>query len=362
MKNTFPIYYKNFACVADKCPDTCCAGWEIVIDSESLDKYNELKSPFGGKIRKLISVDDDGDSIFTPCNGKCPFMLESGLCEMYKEIGHENLCRTCRNFPRFINSFGARIETGISLSCPEAARLIFENPSPVTFEIEDTDGEIMPSDFDAELYFILLDARKKAIDILQQRKFSIEQRICAFLEFSQIVHECIKSRNYEEAKNIDIDVFLNAKHNFSQSKTKRALNKYFSDFGSLEFLNPDFFDELQKAEALDNKGFSAPDWEYEHLMIYFIFRYFITAAFDGDLLTKAKFAAVSFIVINRLHAALNCTTTQQRTETAQKYSKEIEHSANNIDFLSTSMKKSRFYSVQNLINILSEEEIKHEIS
>ena len=36
MLNTVPDYYKKFSCIADKCPDTCCAGWEIVVD----DEYN----------------------------------------------------------------------------------------------------------------------------------------------------------------------------------------------------------------------------------------------------------------------------------------------------------------------------------
>ena len=362
MKNLYPLYYKNFSCIADKCPDTCCAGWEIVIDPESLDKYSKIQNEFGKKIKNLITVDSDGDTIFISQNGRCPFLLESGLCEMYKEIGHQNLCRTCRNFPRFVNSFGARIETGISLSCPEAARLIFDNSTPVTFETEDTDGEILPSDFDAELYFTLLDARKKAIDILQQRNFSISRRICAFLEFSQAIQQHINHCDFEEAKTVCAHDYLNVKHDFSSLKSKRSLNKIFSDFGSLEFLNSDFSDKLKKAQTVDTKGFSAPDWEYEHLMIYFVFRYFITAAYDGDLLEKARFAAVSFIVISRLNAALNCNKKSERTHAAQKYSKEIEHSANNMDFIFYSMKKSRCYSIQNLINILSGEEIKHEIS
>ena len=31
-----PNYYMNFKCIADKCRHTCCAGWEIEIDDETL--------------------------------------------------------------------------------------------------------------------------------------------------------------------------------------------------------------------------------------------------------------------------------------------------------------------------------------
>ena len=185
MENTFPSFYKDFSCIADKCPDTCCAGWAIVADSESLKNYHFIKGDFGEKIRRCISVDEDGDSVFTPQNDRCPFLLESGLCEMYIELGHESLCRTCRQYPRHITYFGARQETGLSLSCPEAAKIIMQNSEPIAFETERTLEFPQPTDIDPELYFTMLEARKKAITILQNRDFKIEKRICAFLEFSE---------------------------------------------------------------------------------------------------------------------------------------------------------------------------------
>ena len=39
MKLYAPAYYKNFKCIADKCEHSCCVGWEIDIDKETLDKY-----------------------------------------------------------------------------------------------------------------------------------------------------------------------------------------------------------------------------------------------------------------------------------------------------------------------------------
>ena len=34
-----PNYFKKFKCVAQRCEATCCAGWQIVIDEESLLRY-----------------------------------------------------------------------------------------------------------------------------------------------------------------------------------------------------------------------------------------------------------------------------------------------------------------------------------
>ena len=42
MEITRPDYYKEFSCIAGACPDTCCAGWQIVIDDKSPVSYTHL--------------------------------------------------------------------------------------------------------------------------------------------------------------------------------------------------------------------------------------------------------------------------------------------------------------------------------
>lgn len=354
MKNTYPSYYKEFSCIADRCPDTCCAGWAVVADAESLDIYKNTAGDFGEKIRNVIAVDEDGDTIFTPVNNRCPFLLDSGLCEMYIELGHESLCRTCRQYPRHITYFGARSETGLSLSCPEAARLIMQSDRPITFEAENTLDFPQPTDIDPELYFTLIDARKKAIEILQNREFSIRRRICAFLEFSQDIAPCVRRYEYDEIRTaIKKDYFESKKSVYSQRRANGTIKKIFSDYRSLESLDSSWGTRLCDAETVDISKFCNNEIEYEHLMVYLVFRYFMTAVFDRDLLTKSKFAAVSFIVIQMLCASLNADK-ESRTRVMQRFSKEVEHSASNMEFLNMSMKKSRFYSIENLINIIWE--------
>lgn len=358
MKNTFPAYCKQFSCIADKCTDTCCAGWAVVADEESLQKYRSVKGGFGNKIRECITVDDDGDTVFAPSDNRCPFLLGNGLCEMYIELGHENLCRTCRQYPRHITYFGARSETGISLSCPEAARIIMQSSNPITFETENTLDFPQPTDIDAELYFTLLEAREKAIDILQSREFSIRRRICAFLEFSQKISPLVRRSECDSIRSaITEDCLLKEKSAYSPRRASSSLKKYFSDFRELEMLDTSWKDALSAAENTDISEYSEKmkpfEWEYEHLMIYFVFRYFMTSVFDGDLLTKSKFAAVSSVIIQKLQAAENADK-ERRTQIMQRFSKEVEHSASNMEFLSRSMKKSRCYSVENLINLIQE--------
>ena len=91
MQITFPSYYKKFSCIADACPDTCCAGWQIVIDETSLDKYEELSGPFGNRIRNSIDWDEE---IFFQYGSRCAFLNEEDLCDIQKELGESYLCDT----------------------------------------------------------------------------------------------------------------------------------------------------------------------------------------------------------------------------------------------------------------------------
>ena len=54
MRYIKPGYYDKFVCIAGECPATCCAGWQIVIDEESLQKYGNVKGDFGRRLRNSI--------------------------------------------------------------------------------------------------------------------------------------------------------------------------------------------------------------------------------------------------------------------------------------------------------------------
>ena len=124
MKIRVPSYFKDFKCIASACEDTCCAGWGIVIDEETYNTYQNIESGFGEKVRSKI-VEEDGENVFVLNGENCPFLNENNLCEIYKELGEKSLCYTCRQYPRYMEEFFDLREMGISLSCPEAARIIF---------------------------------------------------------------------------------------------------------------------------------------------------------------------------------------------------------------------------------------------
>jgi hypothetical protein len=55
MKLYSPKYYLDFKCIADRCEHSCCIGWEIDIDENTLTRYKDLKDEYGSVIVSSVS-------------------------------------------------------------------------------------------------------------------------------------------------------------------------------------------------------------------------------------------------------------------------------------------------------------------
>ena len=56
MKLSVPLYYKSFKCIADRCRHSCCIGWEIDVDSATMEKYRTLNEGYGKDIIDSIEA------------------------------------------------------------------------------------------------------------------------------------------------------------------------------------------------------------------------------------------------------------------------------------------------------------------
>lgn len=63
---------------------------------------------------------------------KCPLLSADGLCRIQVEHGAELLPSACANFPCVTYCIDGAMEEALSLSCPEAARLVLLNPQLLT--------------------------------------------------------------------------------------------------------------------------------------------------------------------------------------------------------------------------------------
>ncbi|WP_346884257.1 flagellin lysine-N-methylase [Clostridium sp. UBA4395] len=383
MKIRVPKYLNKFKCIADKCEDTCCAGWEIVIDEETYDYYENLSGGFGERLRSEM-VNDGEDNIFVLKNGNCAFLNENKLCDIYNELGEDSLCYTCKKYPRYMEEFGNLREIGISLSCPEAARIILSDSNKVEFELSENDEFITSyNDIDAMLFIDLMQCRSIIFNILQNRSIDLNIRAAIILDFAKEVQDKIDEDDLTSLKTIKeryMDKNFINKTSDDLNKTIRDKEQWYTDieeyfyvFKGLKHINNNDPLGLDKVlsfikSSVENKDiyldkykefnnfYKDNMYKFENILVYFVFRYFMKAVFDYDVDAKVKTAVVSYLVIKQLCIARWVESGELSDEDivdiSHTYSKDVEHLEENIDTLAEIFKTNPVFKEDRIINIL----------
>ena len=118
-------------------------GWGVPIDQASYQKYQQLPAsqlrtlidanvlamPQGAKPNTFAKIRMDGAS-------QCPMLTANRLCRIQLELGEGYLSTICATYPRIVQEVGGIRETALTLSCPEAARLVLLNSNLLANELQ----------------------------------------------------------------------------------------------------------------------------------------------------------------------------------------------------------------------------------
>ncbi len=318
MKYYQPSYYDSFKCLASDCTDTCCRFWQVELDAQAVNKYTTLEydTDINKRLKKAFSIGKG--SFKNKRNGDCPFLNNKLLCELHTAIGHDDLPRTCRLYPRFFNTFGGYEERGLSFSCTAAARLIFCGDFGFA-ELEDDLPITDYTDVNAKLFYAVRTARNKLVEFISTTSFNSSEMLAIVLHFSELVQSKIDLNRYTEIDDIIPSATEKTVEILSDKKLRKKIIKKHLRF---KVLRTSWRDELKNGLNNNTKiDVSA----LKIWLIYFIYRHIINAAHDKIFLGRIKAAILSFLVISSLDLDFE--------EAMQKYSKEVEHNKYNIDSL-----------------------------
>ena len=144
-KNLFhvqPDFYDRFRCRAAACRHSCCKGWEIDIDENTLDLYRNLSGTWREKMDAAIVCDEYGAHFRLTEEERCPFLQQDGLCELIRALGEDALCDICALHPRFYELAGAYELAGLGLSCEAVCNLLLSEEGELTLRCEETGEKI----------------------------------------------------------------------------------------------------------------------------------------------------------------------------------------------------------------------------
>lgn len=182
-----PAYYDDFHCLAAGCRQSCCVGWNITFNKKdylSLKRQEgspELNSRMQDGLRRIrgerVSQYTYGE--FTMEDSTCALLREDCLCQLQMEKGPEALPAVCQEFPRknVVALSGFR-EYSLTPACEGVLELLWNLPDGVEFRSDPLKQALRVNYHrDNRLAIAFQSIRSQCIDFLQDRRFSLPERI-----------------------------------------------------------------------------------------------------------------------------------------------------------------------------------------
>lgn len=364
MKYHFPDYYTDFTCIGGKCPDTCCAGWNIEIDGRSLADYHQMlqqtaSAPFVPGItpefaRQLRQAVDFKRKTFRLSGRRCTLLNHDNLCDLYIHAGQDSLCRTCRTYPRHQEEFGNLREISLSLSCPEAARIILNQPGRPITQTKTTEKHCPKGqEVNCTRLQWLLNARDLLLDLLWQPLPLplAASMVLAFAHDLQRRYPMLSNQeetavSYGELQRLACRYLApdSAAH-FCRQRQKRlasakitAASRRIPAFTSLyqetEPIIPQWPQLLHHCEETPFQPEHAPQLPSRNLITYYLQAYFLGAIYDDDLWGKVVFAILSWLMTFQLsHALPEANGLDSFTRAAYLCSRQVENHDPNLEHI-----------------------------
>ncbi|MBQ3078842.1 MAG: flagellin lysine-N-methylase [Clostridia bacterium] len=296
MKLYAPDYYPLFSCTAGACRHSCCIGWEIDIDDETLEKYRSVPGAFGKRLKEGISEKPEGSCFQMKDGGRCPFLNESGLCDIIIEFGEDALSDICADHPRFRNYLSDRTEIGLGLTCETAAELILSRKARTKiFEIAEDDEEEAPlSEFEKHM----LSVRSRILSFAYDSSLPIYEKLTLLLQ-------------YASPESADLSF-------------EEAVQTYLS----FEILDDEWRNLLKHAKSGGSRALSGEEEPiFSNLLGYFVYRHITNAWDECDLAARASFIA------HAVRFLITLCENRDPIDTIRMYSSEIEYSDENLERL-----------------------------
>lgn len=328
MRIVKPSYFDQFKCIASACPDSCCKEWTVQVDEVSAAYYRSLPGALGDRLRQVLTV-DDGDTVMVNEVGRCPMWRQDGLCRIQAELGHDALCKTCREFPRLTHDYGDFVEMGLELSCPVAAQIILTAPIEAPI-VAYTDGGEAP-EYDVDAMAVLLQTREETLAILADESRSLGETLALALMYG---HHAQALLDDVDVSSFDPNTALQTAYKFGKV-TDSDLPAFYAD---LELLTDRWRCRLASPAPA---GWSAP---IRAMARYGVERYWLQAVSDYDLICRVKMIIAACLLVKTLGG--------DPIETAQLYSKEIENDADNVDAILDAAYTHLAFTDENLLGLL----------
>lgn len=344
MRRREPDYYRKFRCIGGACPDTCCKDWEIVLDEQTLEAYQQAPQGLRERLKAGIVDNEDGERCFRLGeDGRCAMLTQDGWCAVQREWGEEHLCGHCAAYPRFVEEYGCLTESALAISCPEAARLLLEAPGFALVEEEDGGADLPFEGVDGGMLSGLEHTRAMALEALTRGEGTVWKRLAQVLALAYDGQDALDFCAYDQLFQC-APLEPQGAEMGGREMALRVLERWMA----LEPLRPEWPALLQsrcaQLSGLDEGAYDAlragfqeayPQWEGQLTRVagYLIFRHWLKAVNDDGLYGRAVLVGGACVALYHLMAlewqAQGILSVEGAAALCSAFGREVEHMEDN---------------------------------
>ena len=284
-----PDYYSSFRCKINRCRAACCNGWPVTFSMQdyfrllSLNCTEQTKSRLDRALHLTAhSTEEEYAMILPGYDGNCPMRMKDGRCSIHAELDESALPTVCRLYPRGIREQ----ETSCSNSCEAVVELLHRKEA-IRFIEEESDDKAIHT---RRIHFFETGGREMEIRLwlisfIQDRRYSLPERLYRMGEMLRLLDEALVSHNQERIHSL-LKNEINVSAVFEKADWHAALHTVCAmlekldllsdnirEYGSIAVSRLSFGDEEGYSDALLKFRNTVPDWEewFENLLVNHMF-------------------------------------------------------------------------------------------
>lgn len=381
--------YIDFECIGEKCPISCCGGgWGIEIEEESYKYYMSVEGEFGEQLKENIITEDSRKTFkLDEKTRECAFLNKNKLCKIYRELGPEALCYTCKTYPRIMYQVGDIMFCSLTNSCPEVNRMILQRRDMIKTLFDDMDEEMDDGERDIadktdwRKFNNAIKAFTTGMHVIQNRDIAFEDRLYLILFYVERFQE-LMTKDMDVSSLVDVFSKPEIYKMFLEQRNKENLKYEYADRIHIfmmiyRVMMTDAFDHpmwkrcTELADDIVHKGVTDIERlkkafsyignediqiEMEQIMAYRFFTVFMQGFDRTDYMDKLAYEVImlvalwSFMALTEAIQERSCT----REDRILFYSLggRIDHSNNKKANLVSELKEEGFYRMDKLIELV----------
>ena len=375
--------FVDFECIGGDCPISCCGGqWGIYIDDDAMKYYKSVEGEFGDRLRdSIIKINGDHYAFKLDEHTKdCVFLNDNKLCTIYRTLGPDALCYTCKTYPRMFFTVGDITFCYLTNSCPEVNRMIMQRKDLIQTLFDDSVDDIKEEEnMDWNRFNNAIRAFTAGMHIVQNRSIELRERLLYLLFFVNRFQELMKEDN-DPSDLIAVfsepalyTEFLD-KDSFSNTDYASKIHAFMMSFRSMMSYSYDhpmwrkcielagmigengLNDVKRLGEAFERTQTEEIQAELEQLMTYRFFVVFMSGYENTDYLEKLAYEYVMYAAINTYAAMTEVLQKESCTQEDRilfvSLFGRIYHSEGGKKELNDAIKRDGYDKLENLLKLI----------